>query len=1555
VGKSTSASAPISVTKTGSGTSAQWTINGGNGADSIDVNALLSATTGGHTGSKWTIVGGNGADTILGSYHSEVIWGDSSGDSSTSDNGADKIYGGAGNDEIHGGNGPDYLQGDDGADHLYGGRGGDVFDYNVVDDSESGSGGCWSSLTGDWIHDFNKSEGDKLDLRGLNSQLTGAGHPDELTWSDSPNYAYGVWIGSYSGGDKIVYADTNGDGVADVAIRVTGSIDSGGISGLNHAPVAHGESNSVTEDQSVNGTVAGNDSDSDGDALSYSVCGTGPTGLSLNANGSYTFDAGSYDWLGQGQTTTVNADVKVSDGHGGIAHETLSITITGVNDAATFSGDTSGDVDETGGGPQPFSIIDPGTTTGHLSVDDVDGADTVQALDTDTDHGHFSIGTDGDWTFTVDQDNAEVQALNDDETITETVTVHSADGTAQDITITIHGANDAAEFTGDYEGDVTEDSGDPITASGDLSVTDVDNPGTINAEEQDGNYGHFSIGADGHWTYTLDNDNTDVNALNDDSTPLTDTFTVTSDDGTEQQVTVTIHGANDAPVAEDDGNSGDEDSIIGGTATASDPDDATLTFSYDHNSAPAGFSMDADGNWQLDASNDAYQHLAERASTDVFVNYTVDDGHGGSDTGTLTITVTGVNDAPEAVDSTGSGSEDDSRITGAVTAATDADDGAALHYSVAPGDEVDGFEMDGLGNWSFDPSGYNYLGAGEHEDVVVTYTVTDNLGATDTATLTITVNGANDAPELTGTAATLTDGTEDTDYTVSAANLLQGWSDPDSSDTLDVANVTADHGTVVDNGDGTYTVTLDANYNGPLTLSYDVTDGTASVPATLGANIDAVNDAPELTGTAATLSNGTEDTPYTVSDTDLLAGWTDVDGDTLSVTGLICDHGSITDNGDGTYSVTLDANYNGPITFNYNVSDGTDPVAASLGATVDAVNDAPELTGSAATLANGTEDTPYTVSDADLLAGWTDVDGDSLSVTGLTCDHGSIVDNGDGTYSVTLDADYNGPITFNYNVTDDTAPVAASLGTTIDAVNDAPALTGTAATLAGGTEDTAYTVHASDLLQGWTDVDGDSLSVTGLTCNHGSVVDNGDGTYAVTLAANYNGPVTFNYSVTDGTASVATSLGATIAAVNDPPALTGTAATLAGGTEDTAYTVHASDLLQGWTDVDGDSLSITGLTCNHGSVVNNGDGTYTVTLTANYNGPITFNYNVTDGTAPVAASLGANIAAVDDAGSIGGTTTGSVTEDAVTNTASGSLTLTDLDGPAGFVTQTNTAGTYGTFSVDSSGSWTYTLNNSDTDTNALNNGDHPTDTFTVNANDGASTSVVITVNGHTDGPSYTSPPVFTGTGDPYDNDNLGLSTGGSITGGSGADTIYGGGGADTINGNGGDDIIYAGSGNDTVDGNNGGDRVYGGSGNDNITGSNGDDILVGGYGADSITGSNGNDTFVYLNQRDTGDTITDFSKQVNNTDKIDLSGGTSTVGAIADPNHVATFYCTTFAGDLGSDPNAPATLGAHSVGFHYNGTNTIVYVDTDGVTGADMEITLSGNIALTSSDFLLHA
>ena len=90
---------------------------------------------------------------------------------------------------------------------------------------------------------------------------------------------------------------------------------------------------------------------------------------------------------------------------------------------------------------------------------------------------------------------------------------------------------------------------------------------------------------------------------------------------------------------------------------------------------------------------------------------------------------------------------------------------------------------------------------------------------------------------------------------------------------------------------------------------------------------------------------------------------------------------------------------------------------------------------------NGTEDTTLTISEADLLANASDVDGDALSVQNLTADGGTLTDNGDGSWSFTPGADFSGTVNLSYDVSDGTTTTAASGTITVAADADAPTLT----------------------------------------------------------------------------------------------------------------------------------------------------------------------------------------------------------------------------------------------------------------------------------------------------------------------------------------------------------------------------------------------------------------------------------------------------------------------------------------------------------------------------------
>ena len=241
----------------------------------------------------------------------------------------------------------------------------------------------------------------------------------------------------------------------------------------------------------------------------------------------------------------------------------VTITIDGTNDAAVISGDFIGTVLEAGG----VNNGTPGTptATGNLNSTDVDMPNDLwepvgTLLRGDRGFSTYTLTADGAWTYTLDDDNPAVQALNAGQTLTDTFTAFTVDGTQKLVTITINGANDAAVVTGPVTGTVVEaggvSNGTPgtPTATGDLSSTDLDNPNdvwtAVDTATASG-FGGYTLSAAGVWTYTLNNNNATVQALNVGQT-LTDTFTATTVGGAQQLVTITINGRNNAAVISGD-------------------------------------------------------------------------------------------------------------------------------------------------------------------------------------------------------------------------------------------------------------------------------------------------------------------------------------------------------------------------------------------------------------------------------------------------------------------------------------------------------------------------------------------------------------------------------------------------------------------------------------------------------------------------------------------------------------------------------------------------------------------------------------------------------------------------------------------------------------------------------------------------------------------------------------------------------------------------------------------------------------------------------------------
>ena len=424
--------------------------------------------------------------------------------------------------------------------------------------------------------------------------------------------------------------------------------------------------NSATLTFGINGGTAGSTVI---DGATYDVSKAGPYGTLYvdSTTGAYTFVPNNDAINALVAPTTTDFTITVSDGTLS-ANQPFTIAINGTNDAAVISGATNGTAIEAGSVAN--TALGALSATGTLTSTDVDDApNTFAAVSTPTESAHgfgtFTMTAAGVWTYTVNDANSAVQALNVGDKLTDSFTVTTIDGTPQVVTVTINGANDAAVISGATTGSVTEDGGtkcDLPTATGTLTATDVDNaPGftAVNCPTaSDAGYGTFTMTADGVWIYKLDDGNCAVQALNVGDT-LTDTFKVTSLDGTAQLVTVTIDGTNDAAIicgtkhgsvieAGGAANSISCKPTATGTLTDTDVDNTPNTFTaIDTPKASTDgygtFTMTTDGVWTytLDNTNCKVQALNVCDKlTDCFTVTTID--------GTpqvVTITINGANDA----------------------------------------------------------------------------------------------------------------------------------------------------------------------------------------------------------------------------------------------------------------------------------------------------------------------------------------------------------------------------------------------------------------------------------------------------------------------------------------------------------------------------------------------------------------------------------------------------------------------------------------------------------------------------------------------------------------------------------------------------------------------------------------------------------------------------------------------------------------------------------------------------------------------------------------------
>ncbi|NOT72365.1 MAG: hypothetical protein HOP09_14140 [Hyphomicrobium sp.] len=347
------------------------------------------------------------------------------------------------------------------------------------------------------------------------------------------------------------------------------------------------------------------------------------TGADQTIGWTYNPAAANLDFLKAGDTLTLTYTVKVTDNSSVTETQDsntrdIVITITGTNDVPVITGEASGDHAVT----EETDVA----ATGTVSIVDLDrGESTFTAVAvaaaSASGYGTYTLTSAGVWAYSLNNANATVQALSAGETLSDSFTVVSSDGTAsKTVSITITGTNDVPVITVEATGDhaVTEET--DLAASGTLSITDTDDgeatfTAVAVAAASASGYGTYTLTAAGVWAYELNNANGMVQALSAGET-LADSFTVVSSDGTASKtVSITITGTNDVPVITGEA-TGDHavteetDLAASGTVSITDTDDGEATFTAVAVAAASAsgygtYTLTAAGEWAyaLNAAN----------------------------------------------------------------------------------------------------------------------------------------------------------------------------------------------------------------------------------------------------------------------------------------------------------------------------------------------------------------------------------------------------------------------------------------------------------------------------------------------------------------------------------------------------------------------------------------------------------------------------------------------------------------------------------------------------------------------------------------------------------------------------------------------------------------------------------------------------------------------------------------------------------------------------------------------------------------------------------------
>ncbi|WP_458358996.1 tandem-95 repeat protein [Vibrio parahaemolyticus] len=1020
---------------------------------------------------------------------------------------------------------------------------------------------------------------------------------------------------NYVGKDTFTYVVTSGGVSESTTVEVN-------VTPVNDAPVAKDDIATTQEDTAVTIDVLSNDTDVDGDKLSLQSASVPEAqGKVEIVEGKLVFTPAE-NFNGDAEITYTVTDGELTD------EAKVTVTVNPVNDAPTIKVDAVESITEDA-----------------VSIDTVVAALTVRDTDTPEDQLAVSLENNSNGYFVlvgneVKLTQAGVDAVNNDELNLKDLTISasvsdSVNPTASDSdSLVVNRVNDAPTVENAIADQVLSEDFDTYTI--DLNEVFKDSDSSL----------EFSVSGNDNIQISIVNGVATITPTADWNGSETLTFTATDPSGESisQRVDFTVASVADivadkATVVED------TPTIIKVLGNDTFEGDGKVV-SLDANNGPANgtVSVNPDGSVTY-TPNDNYH------GTDSFT-YIVTSG-GVSESTTVSVDVTPVNDAPVAKDDIAM-TQEDTVVTIDVLPNDNDIDGDKLSIQSASVPEAQGKVEIVDGKLVFTPA-ENFNG-----DAEITYTVTDGA-LTDQAKVTVTVNPVDDAPTIKVDAVeSITEDAVSTDTVVATLEVA----DTDTpEDQLTVSLENNSNGYFVLVGDevkltqaGVDAVNNDELNLKDLTISASVSDGvnpTANDSDSLIVN--RVNDAPTIKVDAVesitedAVNTDTVVATLTVRDTDTPEDQLTVSLENNSNGYFVLVGNEVKLTQAGVDAVNNDELNLKDLTISASVSDGVNPSASDSGSLiVNRVNDAPTVENAIADQVLSEDFDAYTI---DLNEVFKDSDSSlEFSVSGNNSIQISIVN---GVATITPTADWNGKETITFTAKD---PSGESVSQTVD-FTVAPVVD-IEADSSNVVEDTPTIINVlgNDTFEGKDKVV--SLDAENGPKN-GTVIVNNDGTVTYTPDDNYVGKDTFTYVVTSGGVSESTTVEVNVIPVNDAPVAKDDIATTQ---EDTAVTI---DVLPNDTDADGDKLSIESASVpKEQGTVEVVDGKLVFTPAENFNGHAEITYTVTDGQLTDEAKVTVTVNSVDDAPTIKVDAVESITEDAVsTDTIVATLEVADTDTP----------------------------------------------------------------------------------------------------------------------------------------------------------------------------------------------------------------------------------------------------------------------------------------------------